>query len=128
MIEKSSAVPESDTDCEPPAALSVTFIVALRAPPAAGLNATLIVHEPLGLMLAVQLSVSENSAGFVPLNEMLLADRDAAPVFVSVTGRTALDVPTNCAGNERLAGERLAVVPRPVPLSDIHCGLPTALS
>lgn len=128
MIEKSSAVPESDRDCGPPAALSVTFIVALRAPPAAGLNATLIVHEPPGLMPVAQLSVSENSPGFVPLNEMLLADRDAAPVFVIVTGRAALDVPTNCAGNDRLAGKRRAVVPRPVPLSDINCGLPTALS
>ena len=54
------------------------------------------------------------------------------PVFVSVTSRGELVVPTFWAGKLRLAGARLTAEPRievtPVPLRPTVCGLPAALS
>jgi hypothetical protein len=119
VIEKSSAMPAIDTVCGPPGALSVTFKIAARDPLAMGLNTTLMVQDPPGLMFVSQLSVSEKSLAFVPLNEIALAERAPVPVLVNVTGMAAPAVPTNSAGNERLAGDTLALVPMPVPLSDI---------
>lgn len=81
-------VPLRATVCGLPLALSVTEILAVRAPVAVGLKVTLIVQfappaRVAGLM--GQVLVWAKSPGLVPLSEMLLMVSAAFPLLVSVT-------------------------------------------
>src|SRR5947199_2790558 len=108
--------------------------VALRAPPAAGENVTLIVHDaPAATVLGAsgQLLVCAKSAAFVPLTPIAVTDSAALPVLVTVAVAAALVVPTAWLGKLRLAGESETAgtgVVVPVPDSGTACGLPAASS
>jgi hypothetical protein len=79
---KSSPVPAKGSVCGLPGALSVTLRVPLRAPPAVGVNVTLIVQ----LLPAARLVPQPLVAAKSPLAAMLVMDRAALPVLVRVTG------------------------------------------
>ena len=68
--------------------------MALRAPAAVGLKATLMVQLAPAARLEVQLLVWAKSPLLVPANAMPLIVRLAFPVLLSVTAWTALVVPT----------------------------------
>jgi hypothetical protein len=109
-----------------PAALSVTFKIALRAPVVVGLNVTLIVQLALAANELPQPSVSPKSPGSVPASVTLVIVIGVVPTFFSVTVLAALLQPTVTEPKLRLLGVSSAVVP--VPLSRTCCGLPLALS
>jgi hypothetical protein len=82
----------------PVGSLSVITTVALRAPVAAGLNVTLMVHDALIARVldpVGQLLVWVKSPGLVPPNPMLLMLRGAVPVLFTVIVFAALVVPTD---------------------------------
>jgi hypothetical protein len=92
-------VPVRKTACGLLLALSVTLSVAERAPAAVGLKTTLMVHVDLAAKLVVQLW-AETAKSFVslPVNVKLLMVRAVDRLFLRVTRRAALVVPTFCAG------------------------------
>ena len=92
--EKSSPVPDSATLCGLPAALSVMLKAADRAPPAVGLNVTLIVQLAPALRELPQLSVCAKSFVSLPVIAMPLMVSAALPVFFKLTVCTLLDVAT----------------------------------
>jgi hypothetical protein len=91
---EATPVPVRATVCGLPVALSATDSDALRAPVAAGLKVTLMVQFAPAAKLVPQVLVCAKSAGFVPVNEMLLIANAAVPVFESVTVFAALVVLT----------------------------------
>src|SRR3989454_8522592 len=107
-------VPARDTDCGLPAASSVMFTVAARAPGAAGVKLTLIVQlapgatepAPLGQVLP---AAKAKSAACAPVMVMLVRFSGASPLLVSVTFCAALVVPTRCSPNALLVAESVAV-------------------
>jgi hypothetical protein len=121
---KSSPVPAKGSVCTPLGALSVRVNAPLRAPPAVGLNVTLIVQLLPAARFVPQAFVSAKS----PLAAMLVMDRAALPVLVRVTVWPGEVVPENWAANVRLSGDRLTAGPKPVALRLTDCGLPGALS
>ena len=67
----------------------------------------------------------------MPVAAILLIERAAVPVFVSVIACTALAVPTVWLANVRLVGDKLTAgtaTATAVPVSDTACGLEAALS
>ncbi len=78
---KSIPVPISATVCGLPGALSEMVMLPLRAPPAVGVNVTLIAQLAPAATLAPQLLVCAKS----PLAPMLAMLSAAEPVFDSVT-------------------------------------------
>ena len=83
-------VPVRATVCGLPVALSVTVIDPLRAPPAVGVKITEMVQFAPAATEAPHVLVWLKS----PLATMLVIDKGAVPVFVSVTVCAALEVPT----------------------------------
>src|SRR5438128_2468402 len=83
-------VPARDTDCGLPAAWSVMFTAAARAPGAAGVKLTLIVQlapgatepAPVGQVLP---AAKAKSAACAPVMVMLVRFSGAPPLLVSVT-------------------------------------------
>src|SRR5437763_12598789 len=127
------AVPFSVMLCGLPDALSVTLRLALRLPPAVGLNVTEIVQFTFGASVLGPIGhvvVCAKSPGLPPASPTLLIVRGAVPVLVTVAVCAALAVPTSCDPNVRLVGARLTagVGVVPVPLSVTACGLFVALS
>jgi hypothetical protein len=118
-------VPDNTTVCGLPAALSVTFKSALRAPVTDGLNVTLIVQLALAASELKPVLVCAKSPGSIPASVMLVVIADV-PTFFSVAVMTELVVPTVTLPKLRLVGVSSAVVP--VPLSGTCCGVPAALS
>ncbi len=93
----STAVPESVTDCGLLGALSVMVMDALLCAGgtgAAGENVMLITQLADGATLVLQLSVLEKSALLAPLIVMPEMVSAMLPLFVRVTGCTALVPPT----------------------------------
>src|SRR4051794_30301181 len=89
-------VPLRVTTCGLPVALSVIETVAVRAPPAVGLNDAEIAHEALGARVAGasgQSFVWAKSLAFAPPTLMPVIDNAVAPLFVSVAVCAALVVP-----------------------------------
>jgi hypothetical protein len=119
-------VPDNVTVCGLPAALSVTFKSALRAPVAVGLNVTLIVQLALAASELPHVLVCAKSPGSRPASVMLVIVIAVVPTFFRVAVMTELVVPTVTFPKLRLVGVSSAVVP--VPLSGTCCGLPAALS
>jgi len=124
-------VPESATACGLPVALSAMLTLAVRAPPAVGLNVTLMMQFASTARLAGQVFVWEKSPAFAPVKLTPVIVSAALPLFVSVTDCGALDVPTFCDANVRLVGASVTVgafAGAPVPVRLTLCGLPVALS
>jgi len=121
-------VPDSDTVCGLPGALSVTETAALLDPVADGRNVTLIVQLAPAAKLDPHVVVREKSPALVPVTVMLLIVMLEFPVFVRVVLRAVLVMFTAWTPNAREAGDRLAVGLVPVPLNETVCGLPLALS
>jgi hypothetical protein len=122
-------VPLSATCCGDPAALSAMLSVAVSEPAAAGLKLTVILQLAFAATLVPQALLSENEAALVPVMVIaVLASVSAAfPVLISVTVCVAVE-PAVVAAKLKLAAERLAAAPSPVPLSETVCGAPAALS
>jgi len=79
-------VPESDTACGLPLALSVILSVAVYELAAAGVNVTSIVHLPPAATELPQVSaISAKSLGFVPPTATLEILKAALPVLLRVT-------------------------------------------
>jgi len=78
-------VPERETLCGLPKALSVIERDAIRDPAADGVNVTLIVHLEPEAKLVLQLFVCEKSLAFVPLTATPVIVRAAFPVLLRVT-------------------------------------------
>jgi hypothetical protein len=107
-------VPDNDTVVGELLALLATVSVAERAPPLAGLNATLTVHDALTAMVE-QL--------FVCVNSVLLTDTpdtvaDAVPVLVIVTACVLVVLPTTVLANARLVGLALRIGPGATPVPE----------
>jgi hypothetical protein len=120
-------VPDSDTVCGLPVALSVTLRVPVNVPLVVGVNVTEIWQELFARRDVPQLLVSEKS----PLVETFETFNVASPVFASVTIWGELVVLTCCAAKVSEPGVRLAAgtsAPDPVPERLITWGLPGALS
>ncbi len=122
--------PLNVTCCGDPAELSAIFSVAVCAPAAAGLKVKVILQFAFAATLVPQVLVCENEAALVPAIEIApLASVSAAlPVLLSVTVWVAADEPTAVSEKPRLVGERPAIAPVPVPLSETAWGEPAALS
>ena len=89
--------PLSGMFCGLLAALSLTLMLALRAPVALGVKVTLSVHcapAPSVFGLIGQVLVSAKSAALVPVNENPLIVNALVPELVRVMLRAALVVPT----------------------------------
>jgi hypothetical protein len=79
-------VPLRTTEWGDPAALSLMLSVAVREPTAAGVNVTLIRHDPFWSRDAGQLLVWLKSAAFAPVIEIEFIASEPEPVLVMVTG------------------------------------------
>lgn len=126
-------VPLRVTDCGDPAALSATFNVPARVPPASGLKLTEIVQLAPAASVAPQVVVLVNEEESVPLIVIppLWMSSVAPPVFFSVTNLAVLVDPIFVPGNFRLTGvsETTGTAPPvPVPVRVTDCGDPVALS
>jgi hypothetical protein len=107
-------------------ALSLTFIVAVRLPVAAGVNLTEIAQWDFAARLAPQVFVCAKSPGTAPVNVMLIVNA-VERLLVSVTFLAVLVVPTVCAVNVKEVGETFACT-MPVPVNVAVCGLFEAAS
>lgn len=77
-------VPESDTVCGLPVALSVMLSEAARVPVAVGVNRIAIVQLPPAATEGPQVLISVKSVGFAPVNPMLAMLKAALPVLFRV--------------------------------------------
>ncbi len=125
-------VPDRLSTAEPLLASEPTVSVAVRAPDAPGANAKPMVHAAprASVPVAVQLPERRKSPAAVPVRLSALKVSTAAPLLLTVTLCTALELPRPCdvktsvdAFNE-IAGCGEAV---PVPLSATAVGEPAAL-
>ena len=85
------------TDCGLSLALSVKVSEALRLPMADGVNVTLTVQVPLGVMVAPEQvsALLAKSPAFVPLMATVEMVRSSVPLLVIVSCCAALAVPTS---------------------------------
>ena len=104
----SPPLPESETLCGVPGALSVKEREALRVPFAVGAKLILIWQLAATATLPWQLLVSRKSPEFVPVIATFDKFSGPVPLFVSVRLCGELVVPSGCAANVRLAFERTA--------------------
>ena len=115
--------------CGLSAALSVIVTAATRAPPAVGLNVTVIVQFALAARDEPQVLVSVKSPGLAPPSAMLVIASAVPPLFVTVTICDALDMPETVATNVSVFAESIAVgCTWPVPIRAMECGFPGASS
>jgi hypothetical protein len=123
-------VPEIDTDCGLPLALSVMLSEAVRAAVAEGVKSIALVHVPPAATDEPQVLVSVKSAESAPAKAMLVMLKAALPVLFRVTVCGELTVSTDSFPNARLEGESLAVAPVLVPVPErlTVWGLPVAVS
>lgn len=124
LSEKSCPVPCSVITWGLVVALSVIVMVAVRAPPAVGVNVALMVQCAAGAIGEVHVLVDAKSPPFVPPVTMLVIVSGWPPLFVSVTLCEALVEPTAAAAYVKVVPERSAVgSSKPVPDSVMDCGL-----
>ena len=109
--------------------MSVMVSVPVREPLAVGVNVTPIVQfapaataEPTAQV--VPLAATRKS----PPAAIEVKFKASLPLFVTVTAAAALVAPTNWPPKATLDLDKVAVGPRPVPLSVTLCGLPGELS
>jgi hypothetical protein len=121
-------VPVSETVCGLLLAPSFTYIVAVRAPVAAGVKVTEIVHLPFEGTLTPHVFVVEaKSLGSAPWNVIVPIVSAVGRLLIRVTFFAALAVPTFCGAKGREAGE-IVTGAMPVPVSETVWGLFEALS
>jgi hypothetical protein len=119
------------TDCWLPATsllLSVMLNEAVRLPIAVGVNLTLMVQLLVAPSELPHVVVYPKSPGLAPVNAMLLMDRAALPVLLSVKVWAVLVVPRFWPLKVRLVVVTPAIGPLPMPVRFTACGLPPALS
>jgi len=122
-------VPESDTVCDEPVALSAMEIWAERAPMAVGVKVTVRVQTAPTARLGPQL-LEAKSPGLPPVIEKELMERAAVPVLVMVRVWAGLVAPTFWETKLRLGAERVTAgegAP-PVPFRVTDWGEAGALS
>lgn len=126
VSEKSCPIPERDTLCGLPAALSVIVNAPDRVPLAVGSKKTPIEQlVPAATVLPQELSWPKS--GLVVLTVVIV--RGALPVLVSVTVWGRPEVLTYWVGKVRDSGDRLTAETMFVlPVSVAICGLPGPLS
>ena len=107
---------------------TLTDAVRLAGPLAAGSNFTVIRQDALTPRLCGQLFVSIKSVGFAPFKTIPDIPSEVVPELDKVTFCAALAVPAGCAPNVRLAADSVIDGATAVPVKDIVCGLPDALS
>src|SRR5256885_615882 len=78
----------------------------LRLPWAVGVNLTLIVQLAPAARVTVTPQVPSPAGEKSPLNVKALKPSVPPPVFVTVTNRTALEIPTTASPKSRKVGER----------------------
>lgn len=121
-------VPVSVMACGEPAALSVIVTLAERLPTASGLKVTEIVQFAPAATLGPQVWVWAKSPELAPVTKMLVIDKGAVPVLVSVTTCAALVTPTSKLPKLRLLKLSDTTGTWPVPVRLTVCGEPVALS
>ena len=88
-----------------------------------------MVQVPATGTVAPQLFANTNEEASVPVKTMLVMASVEVPVLVRITVCEALVVPTSCVPNTRLVADNDTVVElTPVPLREMLCGEPVALS
>lgn len=100
---------------------------AVSGPVAVGVKCPWMVQLAPAARLVAQLFAKTNEDASAPVTAMPVMVRVEAPVLVNVTLCEALEVPTGWTPYDRLVEESDTVV-WPVPLSEIDCGEPPALS
>jgi hypothetical protein len=106
--------------CGEPVALSTTDIEALRLPTEAGVKVTVMVQLAPAASEVPQLLLSPKLLEFVPVTEMLVMARAAAPGFDKVMGSAVAAVPTSVPGKASGFGLSAAcgvAAELPVPLT-----------
>ena len=129
-IDASVAVPDSATvEGVAPGRLNVADR-ALGVVPDAGLKVTAIWQLlPAAIVVHGDGVGTEKSAAFVPVTATGLTPAATLLPFVTVTGCDALDVPSLCGPNVKLAGVAVSVgAAVAMPLRATCCGLPLASS
>src|SRR5208282_1140618 len=97
-----------------------------RLPSPAGVKVTVMGQVPPAASELPQVLVCPKSPGLAPVNPMLVMDRAAFPVLLSVTVWVALGVPTLLLKGLVVVTPAMGALPVPVRL--MLCGLPLALS
>jgi len=121
-------VPDRDTVCGLPVALSVILSVAERLPATVGVKVTVIMVLPPGVtVIGVVAEVKLKSPGLAPVTATELMIRFPLPEFVTVTPSGML-VPTPCEPKLRLVPLKLTLGAVPVPDSATVCATTLALS
>src|SRR5882672_1997345 len=100
-------VPLKGTDCGLPAALSVILTVDDRFPVLVGVEVTLIAQLAFGARNDGQVLVCEKSTVLTVAILMPVRDKDAFPVFVSVTTCGVLAMPTCWLPKLTLVGDKV---------------------
>jgi len=118
-------------DCGEPVALSVTVMLAVRAPVAVGLKVMVMMQELSSGSVAAQLLVCEKLLALAPVMEMVVMFRVALPGFPSDIVMVCDEAPTTVFGNATGFGLSVAcgagaAVPLPVKVNT--CGESEALS
>ena len=123
-------VPASDTLSGLSAALSLTWILAARAPVAVGANTAEMLQLAPAARLVGHVLVCPKSPAFAPPTTILVIDNVALPALVSGTDCPELVLPSGCEPNDTLVGDRLTAgaTATAVPDSETLCGLLAALS
>src|SRR3989454_3839805 len=129
-------VPARETVCGLPAASSVMFTVAARAPGAAGVNVNVKVQladaatdPPASGQGVVPEPATAKSPGLAPARVMLVRLSVAVPPLVRVTvWARPLVVPTRWLPKATLFADNVTAGAMPVPVRVIVCGLPGASS
>lgn len=123
-----SPVPFNATLCGEALALSVMVTPAVNAPVLVGAKCPWMVQFAPAARLVPQLFAKTNEDAFVPVTTMLVIDKAAFPVFVSVTDCELLDKPTEVAAKGMLVADRDTTGPTPVPVNAMLWGELPALS
>lgn len=116
-------LPESETECGLPGALSAIRRVAVRVPAVVGLNITLKLALPLAGTVRDDAVEVAKSPGLAPLKDSPEIVRSAVPVFETVITDGALEVPTVWLSNVTLDCATAKIGPgnAPVPVSAMVC-------
>jgi len=88
-------VPDRETLCGLPVALSAMLMIAARSPAAVGLKVMLMVQLDPELRLDPQVSLRTKSAALPPATAMLVKLIDELPVLLKVTDCAVLAEPTD---------------------------------
>jgi len=109
-------------------ALSVMVIAAVIAPAFVGAKWPWKVQFAPTARLVPQLFAKTKEDALAPVTAILVIDKAAVPVLVSVTVCDALVSPTVIEPNARLVGDKVTGGATPVPLNAMVCGEVAALS